>query len=432
MSITIPYRFTPRAYQLPPLAALDSGIKRVVAVWHRRAGKEKTFLNYTIKAMFERVGTYFYIFPTYAQGKKAVWQGKDRDGFPFLGHFPAEIIKAKHETEMRIEIVNGSAFQVVGSDKIDALMSTNPVGVVFAEYSLQNPAAWDFIRPILAENGGWAIFDYTPRGRNHGYALYEMARHNPAWFVQRLTVRDTGVLTEEHIDAERREGVDEELIQQEYYCSFEGVQQGAYYGKQLRDAKAEGRLVKNLYDHGFPVETWWDIGVGDATAIWFTQTVGNQIHVVDYLEASGEGVSYFAKAIQEKPYTYAAHHGPHDLQVREWGSGTDSAPVTRLESARRLGIVFRIVPKVPVDDGINAVRSVFSRCWFDEVKCAKGLQALESYHKEYDERLKMFKSYPEHDWSSHGADAFRYFAVGHKVRVEKKRPAFAPEIVWQA
>ena len=429
----MPYRFKPRPYQLPALQALDSGIKRVVAVWHRRSGKDLTFVNYTAKAMCERVGTYFYIFPTYAQGKKAIWQGKDRDGFPFIGHFPAELIKAKNETDMRIELVNGSAFQIVGSDKIDALMGTNPIGVVFSEYSLQNPSAWDFIRPILLENGGWAIFDYTPRGKNHGFTLYQMAKDNPDWFAQILTIRDTGVLTEKDMDSERREGVAEEMISQEYYCSFEGVQLGAYYGKELRTAETEGRMVRNLYDPAIGVETWWDIGVGDATSIWFTQSVGPQVHVIDYLEASGESVPYYAKELQAKPYTYLSHNGPHDLEVREWGSGDKGAPVTRREAALRLGINFRIVPQVPLDDGINAARSFLARCWFDKDKCARGLSALESYHKEWDEKAKMFRSYPAHDWSSHAADSLRYLAVGHRITVAKqKRFIEEDSLAWQA
>src|ERR1700679_3812745 len=212
--LTIPHNFTPRHYQLPVLRALDSGVTRAVACWHRRSGKEKTFLNYTVRKCVERVGTYFYAFPTYTQGKRALWDGRDRDGFPFMGHFPKELIASSDATELKKTLINGSIFQIVGTDNIDALMSTNPIGVVFAEYSLQDPRGWDYMRPILRENGGWAIFDYTPRGKNHGYTLYEMARKlmedgDPAWYAERLTIDDTGVLTSADMDAERREGMDE-------------------------------------------------------------------------------------------------------------------------------------------------------------------------------------------------------------------------------
>src|SRR6185312_14576271 len=173
-TINLPHNFKPRPYQIPVLRALDGGAKRVVAVWHRRAGKEKTFINYTaMAAACDRVGTYFYLFPTYTQAKKAVWDGRDRDGFPFIGHFPPEIVAKKNEQELKITLTNGSIFQLVGSDNIDAVMSTNPIGCVFAEYALQDPRAWDYVRPILRENGGWAIFDFTPRGKNHGYQIYD-------------------------------------------------------------------------------------------------------------------------------------------------------------------------------------------------------------------------------------------------------------------
>ena len=429
--ISLPYNYTPRDYQEPLLAALDDGFKRAIAVWHRRSGKEKTLINYTARAMDDRVGTYFYLFPTYAQAKKAIWDGKDREGFPFRSHFPAPLVKSMNATELKIEYKNGSIFQLVGTDNIDTLMSTNPIGCVFAEYSLQDPAAWEFIRPILLENGGWAAFDFTPRGKNHAFDLYEMARSNQDWFVSRLTVEDTRrpdglpVITQEMIESERREGVSEEMIQQEYYVSFEGVQEGSYYGKQLEHARKEGRVGRVPYDPSIGVETWWDIGVGDSTAIWFTQTIRREIHVIDYLENSGEQVSYYAKELQLKPYVYTAHHGPHDLEAREWGGGgATGEPKTRKEVAKALGIDFRIVANISIEDGINAARAILSLCYFDATKCARGLSALASYHKDYDSKLKIFRSYPAHDWSSHASDSFRYFAVGHKIttaRIPKKQ-----------
>ena len=422
IEVTLPHHFTPRAYQVPPLAALDAGVRRVMLRWHRRAGKEKTLINYTAKAMQDRVGAYFYFFPTYAQAKKAIWDGKDAEGFPFVSHFPDALVKDRNSTELKITYHNGSIFQLIGTDNINLIMSTNPIGCVFAEYALQDPAAWEFIRPILLENGGWAAFDFTPRGKNHAYQLHQMAVNNPNWFVSTLTVRDTKrddgrpVISEEQIQAERLEGVTEEMIQQEYYCSFEGVMEGAYYGKQLALVQKEGRIGHIPHDESIGVETWWDIGVGDSTAIWFTQSVRREIRVIDYLEASGESLSFFAKELQAKPYVYAAHHGPHDLEVREWAqAGKEGEPKSRIEVAKSLGIAFQIVPNLSVDDGINAARAIMARCWFDQEKCARGLNALASYHKDYDTKLKMFRSYPAHDWSSHGADAYRYFAVGHRT-----------------
>jgi phage terminase large subunit len=416
--LTIPYNFNPRPYQLPVLKALDSGIKRVVAVWHRRAGKEKTFINYVAKACFQRVGTYFYLFPTYTQAKKVLWDGRDREGFPFMGHFPREIVKAKNETELRVELINGSSVQLVGSDNIDSIVGTNPLGCVFSEYAVQDPRAWDYMRPILRENGGWSIFDFTPRGKNHGYSLYQMARSNKDWYAEVLTCDDTHAISQSDIDKERAEGMSEELIQQEFYCSFEGVMFGAYFGKQLQKAEAEKRITAVPYEEGLGVETWWDLGIGDSTVIWFTQSHGREIRVIDYYEASGEGLPHYAKVLQNRPYIYSKHHAPHDIEVRELGSGR-----SRKETAASLGLVFETVPNLPVEDGIEAARSILSRCWFDKEKCAKGLNALASYHKAFDDKAKDWKSYPAHDWSSHAADAFRYLAVGHKTTpVKTKEP----------
>jgi hypothetical protein len=261
-----------------------------------------------------------------------------------------------------------------------------------------------------------------------------MALRNPdTWFVSRLTVDETKrpdgtpVITPEMIESERREGVSEEMIQQEYYCSFEGCMEGAYYGKQLTAARADGRITKVPFDPAIGVETYWDIGVGDSTAIWFVQSVRREIRVIDYLEASGETLSYYAKELQKRPYVYSEHHGPHDLQVKEWASGgKDGEPKTRIEVAKSLGIAFRIVPNISIDDGINAARDILARCWFDEEKCQRGLLALASYHKAFDEKLKTFRSYPQHDWSSHAADGFRYLAVGHRTtqaKIPKKSSA---------
>ena len=421
-SVTLPYNFKPRPYQVPVLRALDRGAKRVVAVWHRRAGKEKTFINYTaMAATCDRIGAYFYLFPTYTQAKKAIWDGRDRDGFPFLGHFPQEVISKKNEQELKLTLVNGSIFQLIGSDNIDAVMSTNPIGCVFAEYALQDPRAWDYVRPILRENGGWAIFDFTPRGKNHGYQIYDMGKKlmeegDSSWYVERLTVNDTGALTPADIDAERREGMDEEMIQQEYFCSFEGAQQGAFYGRQMNDAETEGRICAVPCEPGVAVDTAWDLGVNDATAIWFTQNVGREVHVIDYYENSGEGLPHYAKVLQDRGYVYGRHVAPHDIRVRELGSGK-----SRLETALSLGLRFEVAPDLSLQDGIDAARALIPRCWFDRSKTERGRLALSSYHKTWDEKRKTFLAQPYHDWSEHGSSAWRYLAVGHKITVQRQR-----------
>jgi len=403
----IPYKFQPRDYQKPLFWAMDNGYKRAVAIWHRRAGKDKSLLNLTIKKAFERVGNYYYYLPTGTLGRKILWQGIDRHGMAFMDHIPKELRTKTREDEMRVELINGSAVQVMGTDKLE-VVGPNPVGCVFSEYSLQNPKAWNYIRPILAENDGWAVFNYTPRGRNHGWDLYQMARDNPNWFCQLLTVEDTGAIPLEAIQDERDAGMSEELIQQEFYCSFDFGLEGAFYLNQINRARSEGRIC-NVPINDLPVHTAWDLGIGDATAIWFFQVVGQEVHLIDYYEQSGEGLAHYAKVLQDKGYLYGDHYAPHDIEQRELSSG-----VSRKHRAKELGITFQVVPKHTIEDGIEAVRSLFPGCWFDQERCKGGLNALMNYRKEFDEKLNVFKSRPLHDWTSHGSDAFRYLAVAAK------------------
>lgn len=407
MEIQLPYRFEPRPYQLPLLEAFDNGFMRLVQLWHRRSGKDKLDLNIVAREMQRNVGNYYYLYPTYAQGKKALWEGIGKDGFRYINHFPKELLEGDvNNSEMKIRYKNGSLFQVVGTDDIDRLVGTNPRGCVFSEYSLQNPKAWDFIRPILRENGGWAIFNYTPRGKNHGFDMYEMALKNPQWFVSKLTVEDTNVLTEQDIQEERDAGMTEDMIQQEFYCSFTAAIQGSYYWEQYNEAEEAGRFSNVPYDPLLPVYTVWDLGIADAMAIGFYQIFGQEVRKIDYVEVTGQGFPYFAKLLQEKGYIYGKHFAPHDIQVRELGSGK-----SRLETAKALGIEFEVVKDIGIQDGIDAGRALFSRLWVDKEKCKDWLKLIPQYTKEWDEEHKIFKNKPLHDWTSHGADEYRYAAV---------------------
>ena len=218
-NITLPYEFTPRDYQMPFLKAWDSGIKRFVIVWHRRSGKDKVCFANLIKKMFEKKASYFYFAPTYKQGKKIIWDNIDNNGFKMLNHIPKEIIKNKNETEMKIDLINGSYVQIIGTDNIDSIVGSNPYGCIFTEFSLQQKEAWDYIRPILIANGGWAIFNFTPRGTNHAYKLLQSVKDNPNWFTQVLTVDDTDVISKEDLEEEKSQ-MPRDLFEQEYYCKF--------------------------------------------------------------------------------------------------------------------------------------------------------------------------------------------------------------------
>lgn len=413
--ITLPIEsFKPRNYQIPLLRALDNGYKRAVWVAHRRSGKDLTMMNYIAKSMYERVGSYYYFFPTYRQALKVIWNGMTKDGFKFIDYIPKELRKRVDNGAMLIETKNGSVFQLIGTDNIDAVMGSNPVGCVFSEWSLQNPQAWDYIRPILAENGGWAVFIYTPRGKNHGFTLLETAKQYPeTWYHEVLDAFTTKAIKPEVLEQERREIIrkdgNDALFQQEYLCSFEVPIQGSYYSQQLMLADSEQRITTVPYDPNIPVHTAWDLGIDDSTSIWMFQVTGQSIRFINYYETNGEGINYFIKYLKDTNYIFGRHFAPHDIAVREMGTGK-----SRLEVAKSLGINFEIARGLDIEDGIQAVRNVLSKCWFDAKNCERGISALRSYHKEWDEDNQVFKKKPEHDWSSHGADAFRTFGVGYR------------------
>jgi hypothetical protein len=419
--LILPYNWEPREYQLPLWSFLENGGKRAVCIWHRRAGKDATALNFTVTSIVERPGLYWHLLPTYNQGRKIVWDGMTKEGRPFMDAWPQDLVKTVNNTDMKLETINGGLWQVVGTDYVDRLVGANPVGCVFSEYSLQDPRAWDLIRPILLENGGWAIFIYTPRGKNHGYNMYKLAQRMQAsgkgkWFCQMLTISDTGVLTQADINEEREAGMSEELIQQEFYCSFEAGVPGAYYMQQLNEAKASGRITNVPIHPEIPVDTYWDLGMDDSTSIWFVQDVGREIHLIDYIENHGEGLPYYARKLKERNYLYGTHYGPHDIKVRELGTGK-----SRRETAEGLGIRFQPVKKSSYkEDGIEAVRNIFPHCWFDAVRCSRGIDSLENFRKEYDDKRKVFVATPVRDWAKHGADAFETFAVAHEFKGQRR------------
>jgi len=418
-NISLPHQWAARGYQADFFQHMFMGgldDKRAVQVWHRRAGKDSSSINFAAVASQMRVGTIWHMLPTLKQGRRAIWNAIDREGRRVVDQaFPRELVKSKNNSDMNLELQNGSMYQVVGSDNYDSLVGSNPVGVIFSEYSIADPTAWDYIRPILAENNGWAIFIYTARGKNHGYRLAEMAKKNPKWFYSLKTVDDTKrgdgtpVITPEMIEEERRSGMSEEKVQQEYYCSFDGGMEGAFYTRELNIAEKEGRIGDFPYDPRKPVQTWWDIGYRDATSIVFTQRDDhNNPIIIDYWEERNRDLAYWAKEINSERYAYdERHYGPHDLNNTDWTTGK-----TKIEMAEMLGLKFEMVPKIPVDDGIEATRAMLQVAKFNKTKVQPLLDRLASYRRQYDESTRLFRDKPYHDWCSHGADATRYMSVG--------------------
>ena len=395
MEITIDY--TPRDWAVK----LHNDPSRwKVIVLHRRAGKTVAAINHLQRdALLTPKSRFAYIAPTYKQAKMIAWD--------MLKGFSKDIPGVKYnESELRIDYPNGARIQLFGADNPDSLRGISLWGVVFDEYSQQPSSIFpEIVRPALADNKGYAIWIGTPKGHNNFYELYEHALKHDNWLGLLLTVGDTKIIDDEELDDARAiMSVDE--FQQEWYCSFEAAIQGAYYSDQLEAVRAEKRITTIPYEDSLPVNTYWDLGIGDATSIIFVQFVGNEKRVIDYYEQSGEGLAHYAKVLQEKGYVYGDHYAPHDIQVKELGTG-----LTRLEQAAALGINFLITPNIRIEDGINAARSVFGSVWFDKDKTPQLTEALSQYHKEWDDKRGVFRNNPYHDWSSHAADAFRYFAV---------------------
>jgi len=416
-------RFQPREYQLPVIRALESGKRKVISILPRRAGKDVMAFNIMIRQALKRIGVYYYIFPTYSQGKKVIWDSLTNDGFRFIDYIPTEIIVGKNSQEMKITLLNGSLIQIIGSDNIDSIVGTNPRGCVFSEYALQSPLAYQFIRPILAANDGWALFISTPRGKNHLWELYNIAQHNPDWFAQLLTLNDTQHIPLQEIEREKAEGImSDDLIAQEYYCSFDRGVEGSYYSKYLDRLRLKSQIGQVPYEPGFKVNTAWDLGVRDSTTIIAFQVVGQTIRLIWCYENSKVGLEHYINVLKQKEreegWIFGKHIAPHDIKVREFTSG-----MSRIDKARQLGITFTIAPDLSVEDGIEQVRSSLSKRWIDEVECKPLIKALENYRQECDVKKKIYKNHPLHDWSSHFADCMRYLCIS----LPKTRDGLSPE-----
>jgi hypothetical protein len=424
--ISVPQRsWCPRPHQQRLWNYLLRGGKRAVAVWHRRAGKDEIAMHATAVAMLERPGNYWHCLPEYSSGRKAIFDAVN----PHTGRrridecFPHQMRAGIREHDMWLKAVNGSTWQVVGSDSVTSGggIGSSTAGIVFSEWSLANPSAWAYYRPILEENNGWACWISTPRGRNHLLSTYQHAQRTRGWFAELLTVDDTNALTPEAVAETLSEyttmfGADagRAMVEQELYCSFTAAVMGAFYAIECRDVRNEGRIrgdVEALDDR--PVHRAWDLGVGDDTSIWWFQAQGSQIVILDHYAASGVGLEHYAGVIEQRAREHGWRDGndhvPHDAKVKEWGSGR-----TRVETMQSMGLHPIVVPHHTIDDGINAVRRVLPLCVFHDRCEETGIAALEQYRREWDDDKKAFRANAIHDWTSHPADAFRYLAMSYK------------------
>jgi|GEM_PF-204589 len=373
------------------------------------SGKDLTAWNLCIRQLVDSVKTIYYVFPTFASGRRILWDAITNDGFRILDYLPHELVDSRNEQLMRIKLTNGSVFQVIGSDSYDrTLVGTNPHGVVFSEFALSDPNAYSFVRPILSANGGWVMIISTPRGKSFLYDLYQTARLNPKdWFASKLTIEDTKHITVDSIDREIELGeMSEDLAQQEYYTSFDLGIEGGYYTKYMDKLHLKEQISSVPWQSQYSVHTAWDLGVRDSNAIVFFQKVGQAIHIIDYYENTDEGMEHYVDLLRSKPYIYGTHIAPHDIRVREL-----SDACRRWQKAFQLGITFEIADSISFMDGVEAVRTTLPRCWFDKRNCKRIIACLENYRKEYDPKRKVYSEKPAKSQWNHGSDAFRYLAV---------------------
>jgi len=402
--IKIPYK--PRPLQ----REVHKSLKRFnVLVCHRRFGKSVLAINELIlHAVNNPNHKLAYIAPTYRQGKAIAWDYLKQYTKPLM-YFGGD----KNETELRIDLWNGSKIQIYGADNNDSLRGLGFHGVIMDEYAIMAPRTWtEIVRPAISDTLGWVIFIGTPMGHNQFWEVYDYAlRGHKDWFGKMYRASETGVIPDDELE-QAASIMTEEQYNQEFECSFTAAVSGSYYGKLMTKADNENRIGHVPLDSNVGVETWWDLGIGDSTAIWFAQRVGEEVHLIDYYENSGESLMHYADVLEDKGYIYSRHIAPHDIQARELGTGK-----SRLEVSQELGIMFEVAPRLEVDHGIESVRNALPYCWFDREKCKLGIDALRQYRKQWDEKNQVFKSKPLHDWCSHSADAFRYGCVHDPIDV---------------
>ena len=395
--IVIPY--TPRDQQKAIHDLVDHN-RFCVVVAHRRMGKTVSAINHLIKAAVlntQEAPRYAYIAPTYGQAKRVAWD--------YLQKFTLPLDGTSNISELRVDFW-GRRIQLYGSDNPDSLRGQYFDGVVLDEIGDQNPKIWtDIIRPALSDRLGWCLFIGTPKGRNHFQELRDRAETEPNWGLLEFKASQTNIIPKEELNAALNE-MGEDKYNQEFECNFNAAIEGSYYGQILNKLELDNHIQPIAWDDLCQTFTAWDLGMGDSTAIWVVQVVGKEVRIMDYHENHGVGLDHYVKWIRDNNYQTAEHILPHDVQVRELGSGR-----SRLEVLQEAGLRVKIAPRMSIDDGIQAVRRLLPRCYFDP-KVKQGLDCLRNYRREYDEKRQVFYDRPLHDWSSHGSDAFRYLAIG--------------------
>ena len=400
MAEVIEIAYKPREQQLAIHELMDS--KRFgVVVAHRRMGKTVSAINHLIKEALlnqKEAPRYAYIAPTYGQAKRVAWD--------YLVKYAEPLGGTSNISELRVDFW-GRRIQLFGSDNPETLRGQYFDGVILDEIGDQNPKIWtDVCRPSLVDRQGWCLFIGTPKGHNHFKELRDRAEKEEGWGLLEFKASETGVVNETELKAAKNE-MGEDKYRQEFECSFDAAVEGSYYGTMLNELEDKKHMQEIPREEISRTFTAWDLGMGDSTSIWVAQLVGTEVRLIDYYENHGVGLDHYVKWIKDNDYSKAEHILPHDVRVRELGTGK-----SRLEMLEDSGLEVKIAPRMGLDDGIQAVRRLLPRCWFNVPKVQNGLNCLRNYRRDYDEKRKIFYERPLHDWSSHGSDSFRYLALG--------------------
>ena len=401
--------YNPREFQ----DQIHRNLKRFsVLVCHRRFGKTVLAINEMIDKGLRcklKNPQYAYFAPFYGQAKRVAWD--------YLKEFTKMIPGVTvNEADLRVEIPRAGRgdkirFMLLGADNPGSIRGMYFDGVILDEFAEMDPYIWSqVIRPALSDRHGWGLFIGTPKGQNHFQAMYDIAcgnmRDGKNWYAALFKASETGVIDEGELEEARAIMTDEEYAQ-EYECSFTAALIGAYYGKEMERATDDGRVCGVPYEKLSPVDTAWDLGIGDSMSIWFIQQVGREYRAIDYIEDSGRDIAFYVNELRKRGYSYRDHYVPHDAAARELGTGK-----TRLETMASLGMRGTLVKKQSLDDGINATRLLLPKMWFDSEKCARGISCLRNYERKWDAKNQIFSSKPKHNWASHGSDSLRTFAMG--------------------
>lgn len=447
-TISLPHRYKARDYQRDFWDAFHGegrhkgkDYKIFVKVWHRRGGKDVTDWNALIERTAEETIRGTYVFPTSDMARDNLWESYTNDGMRFTDFVPEDLRVKSHANDdglndslKRIELITGGSIRVVSGHKPGRLRGGNSKIFVLSEFQAMDPMVIDIIMPIIEANGGILLINMTANGDSAARGILEAWKDDPDVYVSILSVDDTTVFTKDQMVRIRRQtverfiarGLSEEeanaFVDQEYYCSFESPVVGSYFGSAMRRAKENGRITNVPYEPLLKVNTYWDLGMDDSMSIWFVQLFNREVRCIDYFESSGEGIAFYARELSKREYVYDRHYAPHDIAVRELGTGT-----SRLEAAQKIGIKFEQVKRPDKkEDGIDAIRNLLPRAWFDKTKCKRGVGGLKGYRKKWNDKMMKYEDSPVHDWTSHPTDAFQTMALSNpkviEKRVQSKRP----------